>query len=565
MRSRMAVAGLTAAMGAACLLAWAAPVAQTAGGGAPGGAVPENRWFFCFGYRPNRADVDEIKSLVRTAADHGLNGMVLSSVGLDSITRWPQERFALLAEIEALCKEKGIELIPTGFSVGYGGGALGYDPNFAAALPVTIALRAEGGRAVPVAGPNLLVNGDLEEHQGDRFPGYAYHDQPGTVSFADTTASSSGRTSIRMENFTANPHGHGRIMQKVAVQPGHAYRFTVKMKTEGLGPVSGVQLLALSGKNTLASACPPVQPTQDWTEATLDFITRDQTEVNVYAGIWGGKTGRFWLDDLQVREYCSLADIVRRDGTPLALRSADRQAAFVEGVDFAKLENRRSLEAIRLTPGSSIREGERLLLDCYKTPFIGQEWGRQISLCMSNPALYEYWEAQARRLHEVLPFKKFLLEMDEIRNGGGCLLCRNSGKTMAQILGDCITRQRAIFKAIDPEIEVLIWSDMLDPNHNAHDNYYGVVGDFTGSYQYVPKDLVIMCWWNQMKETSLAFFSGEGFRTIGACYYDADDLTNSREWLDLLRRTPGAQGIMFTSWQKKYGLLGAYGGLVSGQ
>jgi hypothetical protein len=46
---------------------------------------------------------------------------------------------------------------------------------------------------------------------------------------------------------------------------------------------------------------------------------------------------------------------------------------------------------------------------------------------------------------------------------------------MAEILGDCITRQRAIFKAIDPEIEVMIWSDMLDPSHNARDNYYGVV------------------------------------------------------------------------------------------
>ncbi len=296
---------------------------------------------------------------------------------------------------------------------------------------------------------------------------------------------------------------------------------------------------------------------------TVDFITVDETEVNVYAGIWGGKSGRFWVDDLQVRQYGSVADVVRREGTPLELRSLDRPVTFVEGVDFEGIENRRDLEAVTLTPGTSIREGERLVLDCYKMPFVGHSWGRQISLCMSNPDLYDHWETQARRLHEVLGYKKFLLSMDEIRNGGGCLSCRSRGIAMAEILGDCITKQHAIFRRIDPEIEVLIWSDMLDPNHNAHDNYYRVVGDFTGSSDYVPRDLIIVCWWNEMKEKSLAFFAGQGFRTMGACFYDADDLTNSREWLETLGKTPNAKGIMFTSWRRKYGLLGPFGDLVS--
>ena len=61
----------------------------------------------------------------------------------------------------------------------------------------------------------------------------------------------------------------------------------------------------------------------------------------------------------------------------------------------------------------------------------------------------------------------------------------------------------------------------------------------------------------------LTFFSGLDFRTFGAAYYDADDLTNPREWLASLRATPGAQGIMYTTWQKKYELLGGFGDLVS--
>ncbi len=529
------------------------------------GAVMENRWFFCFGYGRNRQDVDEIKSLIRTAADHGLNGMVLSSFGFDGITRWPQEDFALLAEIDALCKETGVELIPTGFSVGYGGGAMGHDRSFSAALPVSIALQAFGGKAVPAAGGNLLVNGDLEQHEGGRFAGFDFHDQPGEISFPDTATASTGTTSVRFENLAANEHGHGRIMQKVAVEPGRSYRFTLKIRTQDLVPVSGIQALVLADGSTVANVHPGLEPTQDWTEVTVDFITVDETEVNVYAGIWGGKSGTFWLDDLQVREYCMPADVVRREGTPLELRSLDREAIFAEGVDFERIENRRDLDAITLTPGTSINEGERLLLACYKTPFVGHSWGRQISLCMSNPTLYDYWDAQARRIHEALGNKRVLLAMDEIRNGGGCLSCRSRGISMAEVLGDCITKQRAIFKAIDPEIEVLIWSDMLDPNHNARDNYYRVVGDFTGSWQHVPKDLTIMCWRKDMKEKSLAFFSGEGFPTMGACYYDTGDLVNSREWLEVLGRTPDASGIMFTSWQRGYELLSPYGDMVSGK
>ena len=63
----------------------------------------------------------------------------------------------------------------------------------------------------------------------------------------------------------------------------------------------------------------------------------------------------------------------------------------------------------------------------------------------------------------------------------------------------------------------------------------------------------------------MAFFFKEGFRTWGASYYDADDLTNPREWLASLQKTPQAQGIMYTTWLKKYGLLADFGDLVSGR
>jgi len=82
-----------------------------------GGAAPtprahlEARWFFCFGYGRTRKDVDRIKALVDIAAAHGLNGMVLSSFGMDSVTSWKPADFALLREVADHCAEKHIELI----------------------------------------------------------------------------------------------------------------------------------------------------------------------------------------------------------------------------------------------------------------------------------------------------------------------------------------------------------------------------------------------------------------------------------------------------------------------
>jgi len=524
----------------------------------------KDRWFFSYGYKRNRKDVEKIKSLIDIAAEHGLNGMVLSSFGLDSITRWNEKDIALLKEVAAYCEKRQIELIPIGFSVGCGGGALGHDRNFAAALPVSISLKAEAGKLIPVSGENLVKNGDLEQSSVNGFKEYEFHDRPGKVSFVDRM-SSSGNYSIRFENFGNFQHGLARIMQKVAVKPGRVYRFSFMLKTKNLQPISGLKAIVYANGRLLTSIYiyPKVKPTQEWTNVSLEYINFDEKEVSLYAGIWKGETGKFWIDDIKFSEEGSLSDIVRREGTPLKLRSRDRDVVFVEGKDFDSIKCLKELRHISLPLGSSIREGENLELSCYKIPYVGRSWGKQISLCMSNPGLYDYWEAQAKMLYQVIKYKRFLLSMDEIRNGGGCISCRKRSISMARILGDCITRQYTIFKTIDPKIEVMIWSDMLDPAHNAHNKYHGVVGDFTGSWKYVPNDVTIVCWSHRISNRSLSFFSGEGFHTFGAAYYDGDDLTNPKEWLVSLSKTPNADGIMYTSWKKKYRLLVEFGDLVS--
>jgi hypothetical protein len=187
----------------------------------------------------------------------------------------------------------------------------------------------------------------------------------------------------------------------------------------------------------------------------------------------------------------------------------------------------------------------------------------QVPACMSEPKVFEIWSRQFPLIEKYLKPKTYLLALDEVRMGGTCEACRRRHMSMAAMLGGYATRLHDLVRASSPQSEIFVWSDMFDPNHNSRGDYYLVDGDYTGSWQYLPKDIQIACWYFEKRNASLAHFSKLGFRTLGAAYYDADDLTNPKGWLESLDQYPGTVGIMYTTWNKKYQLLPAFGDLVS--
>lgn len=528
------------------------------------------RWVYVSRSLRRDSDVVDIKSIVKTASEHGLNGMILAA-GLDRLDRQPQDYFSRLEQVKRICKESNIEIIPIIFSVGYGGSILSQDRNLAAGIPVKDALFVvENSQANLLPDPAVeIVNAGFEEYDGNRFTGYRFHDRPGEVSFRDKSIFKSGKASLRFENFGKYEHGHARVMQELKVHPRRCYRLSCQVKTEQLEPYGSFRISVLSteGRN-LAPWDPAVPSTTDWRKVVMGFNSLDCDRVRVYVGVWGGKSGRFWVDDLQVEEV-GLLNVLRRPGTPVTLRSEKTGVIYEEGKDFAEITDPRlnfrfdhDPPAIKILSTGRIKNGEHLRVSYYHGIAINRG---QVSACMSEPEVYEIWKNQARLIHEHLAPAKYLLSMDEIRAGGGCRACKKRKMTMAQILGDCVTKQVAIIREVNPKAEILIWSDMLDPNHNAHDNYYLVEGDFTNSWNYVPKDLVIVCWYYNKRVESLKFFSSLGFKTLAGAYYDGDTLENPRGWLEVLEYTPNACGIMYTTWQNKYELLGPFGDLVIGR
>ncbi|MGE5644243.1 MAG: hypothetical protein ACM336_00490 [Acidobacteriota bacterium] len=550
-------------LAAACLLICAALAAQ-----APKKVYPK-RWFYVS--RPLRSDrdLDQIRDLIRTAAAHGLNGMVYAG-GLDRIDIQPPEFLERLKQMKAECDRAGIEIIPTGFNVGYGGALLAHDRNLAEGLPVKGALfvARKGEARFQSDAPPKLANGSFETHKGDAATGYTSQDAPGKLTFIDTQVAHSGKASLRFENFGTNPEGASRIEQSIAVRPYRSYRVRAWIRTEGAEPATLFSIRAYTPdkKRNYSWFEPELKATAGWHEVTAGFNSWGADRLTLSIGVEEGKSGKLWLDDVRIEEV-GLVDVVRREGTPVRVRGEKNGTVYEEGRDYApisdpKLSFRFDHEspAIRLAPGSRIREGERLRVDYYHGATIYRD---QTPACMSEPKVMEIWSRQFPLIEKYLAPKTYLLALDEVRMGGTCEACRRHNISMAERLGQYATKLHGMIRKGNPAAEIFVWSDMFDPNHNAHGDYYLVDGDYTGSWNYLPKDMQIACWYFERRDKSLEHFSKLGLNTLAAAYYDADDLSNPQGWLESLDQTPGAVGIMYTTWYGKYKLLAPFGDLVN--
>ncbi|MHC4329972.1 MAG: hypothetical protein ACYSWW_17795, partial [Planctomycetota bacterium] len=182
------------------------------------GKVLPYRWVYVSRSLRRDSDVVDIKRIVETAAESGLNGMVLAA-GLDRLDRRSDDYFARLKQVTRICRQHNIEIIPIIFSVGYGGSILAHDKNLAAAMFVEDALFVvDNGKARFVGDSAVTVaNSGFERYEGNRLMDYRFHDRPGEVSFVDRKIYGSGRASLRFENFGKYEHGHARVMQEVEV------------------------------------------------------------------------------------------------------------------------------------------------------------------------------------------------------------------------------------------------------------------------------------------------------------------------------------------------------------
>ncbi|HJW87745.1 MAG TPA: hypothetical protein VJ440_14020, partial [Candidatus Brocadiaceae bacterium] len=531
-----------------------------------GGGYP-HRLFYVSSKLDNDGEVGNVCSVVRSAAGAGFNGMVFSSPGLERLGVEFSGYAKRLKEVASVCKENNIEIIPMVFSLNSDDSTVFHDKNLVEGLPVKDApFIVWNGDAVLVPDQSVrFPNGGFEDYVGDQIKLYQLQDVAVQVIFADKSVHKEGKASLRFEKQEQDAGTKGYVAQEVRVKPYRSYKVTFWVKTEGLNPPTSF-LPQVHGKDSriLMELNPVLQTIGDWRRMTFGFNSCDNSTVKIYLGLSNWVSGKLWVDDLSIEEVAPL-NVLSRPGTPVAIRNKKTGATYEESCDFAPIVDSKmnfrfdhDEPLVKIVPNSSIKDDDRLLISFYQGIALHES---QVSFCMSEPKLFELWHDQALAIHEAIAPNKYFLNVTQVRAGGTCETCKLRGISMAQILGDCVTRQMGVVREINPNAEVFIWSDMLDDNHNARNNYYLVDGDLTGSWNYIPKDLIIVCWYHKLRNESMHHFSSQGFKTL-ACVNSDKGVGEIKDWLQALKNTPDANGAMYTSFENDYTKLASFGRVV---
>ncbi len=534
----------------------------------------DRRWVWVMSNLLVDKEADRVVALIEKAGQEGYNGLVLSDYKLNFAERMPKSYLEHVERVKRAAEKAGVEIIPGLFSIGYSNGLLTHDPNLAEGMAVDDApFVAKGREAVPVPDPaSKLKNGDLETTKGDTFVGFGYQDGPGQVTFADRAVTHGGKVSCRMENFGTVPVS--RLIQSVKVRPHALYRLSCWTKTRNLHGGQSFRVMAIGAKGTALSFQEGgLEETRDWTRLEVAFNSQNETEINLYAGLWGAKDGTLWIDDLEFEEL-SLVNVLRREGCPLQVRSADGQTVYEEGRDFDPVQDPKLGQVpyagefefhhegakIRLKPGSRIKDGDRLRVSWYHPVLVLSGYAM---CCVSEPKVYEVLLNQAKQIEAMFHPKTVFMQHDEIRVANWCRACQARKLTPGALLADNARRCQQILKQTSPNAQVVVWSDMFDPNHNAVKGpYYLVNGSLEGSWEGLEPSVIIANWNGGKAKASLDFFAKRGHRQVIAGYYDADD--NFATWHSAAQGVPKVEGFMYTTWQAHYDDLARYGTLMKG-
>jgi hypothetical protein len=292
--------------------------------------------------------------------------------------------------------------------------------------------------------------------------------------------------------------------------------------------------------------------------------------VRIYIGTWGGKSGKLWWDGLTL-EPGGFVNVIRRDSAPLKLATANalgEHAPLVEGKDFDRVADPKLCNdpyagvatpwhtppEVKVPDGSRLKDGDRVLASYYHTVIVGHS---QLACDLLDPKLFEILDDQMKRVHELFGAKAYMMSHDEIRVAGWTTDYANM--TCGQALAVNVKKCCDIVRKHAPGATVYVWSDMFDPNHNAIDNYYLVKTTWAGSWEGLPRDVVMVDWYAGKAAETFKFFHARGHRQFIAGYYDGDPEANAKQWLTAAKASPAnIVGVMYTTWQSKFGDLAKF-------
>jgi hypothetical protein len=488
-------------------------------------------------------NVTKLEPAWRRAKQAGYTHVLLADSKSAKLGDVPEHYFKNVERAKAIARELDLKLVPALFSIGYSNDLLWHDPNLAEGLPVkdTPFVVGPGGVARVAPDPLVSLGKPAWKDEGVKLEGNV------------ATVTSGG--------------GNSRLVYRLKVPPFRCYHVSVKVKTDNFRPLPEVK--ALAGKWSSNWAALGVKPTQDWTEHHVVFNSLDSTDVNLYFGIWGDCSGTLQWKDWKVEEI-GLVNVLRRPGTPCVVTGADGRV-YEEGKDYEPIRDPRAgnvawpgdYEVWHEPPALKTRlaEGTKLRVSWYHPVII---YDGQVSACIAEPKLNDLLADQAKRMKQAWGGSAagWMMSHDEFRTLGWCRACQDRRETPGKMLAENVRYCRGLLR----ESPAYVWNDMFDPYHNAVEGpYYLVNGPWTGSWEGLEKDVVIMNWNHGQRDKSLKFFADRGNKQIVATYYDDADLSQTRDWLQSARDDRSVIGYMYTTWRGDYSKIEEFAKLCQGK
>ncbi len=506
------------------------------------------------------ANLAKVQSVMVRAKNAGYNGIVFSNANCEQLGIMSDNYLKNLAAMKNTADELGLAMYPTVLTVGYANAMLLQDPNQVEGMPVKDALFVvHDGQANIVADPTVsLPGGSFDSASNNRFYGWDGQDRPGVSTFADSSTKHSGTYSLMIKAAG----GVNRVYKTVDVSPYRQYHLTLWIKTQGVTNTQAVGPY-VEGKDgrELQFTRLPISSTQDWQKYDVVFNSLNNEYVNISLGTWYNTGGTVWIDDVSLEEI-GLTNVIRRDECPLVVKGEDG-TVYTEGVDYETVSDpllgnspsRGSFDAyhtspsIVLTPNSSIREGERLRVSFYHA--ITTDSGT-VAISMTSPGAQAIFKDQINDVNNALDPDGYFLNYDEIRVGNW--EAHATPMTEGQLLAQSIQSSNDLVKSVNAHAKVFVWNDMFDPYHNAVNDYYLCNGTVDGSYNGLPKNMIVVNWnYNKSEyKNSLNFWAAQGNPMVLAGYYDGASLP-IKQWLNAADDSGvKVAGVMYTTWKYNY-------------
>ncbi len=492
------------------------------------------RWVYCSFNLWVDKNIETLEGILRRASKAGYTHVLIADSKFGKLGDMDARYFKNVDRVKKLAADLKLELVPAVFPVGYSEAILWHDPDLAEALPARdVPFVVKDGAARPVAEVAVpaLDQWDWKDECVKVDGGVATMTDPG------------GK--------------NARIVKKLKLPKHRAYHVAVRVKTDDWR--GEVRVNVLAGGRALVYSHLGVKRSQEWTEHHAVFNTLECEEVTVYLGSWGGKGGTLSWKDVRLEEL-GLSNVVRRDGAPLVVAS-EKGETFAEGKDYEKVGDPRcgtvpwkggyevwhEPVAIR----TSLPEGTKLRVSYHHVVTV---YDGQVMICPSEPKTVELLRDQARRMHAAWGAKAYFMSHDEIRVMNQDDACVRRKMDAGAILADNAKTCVSILREVNPGGRIYVWSDMFDPNHNAKKDYYLVRGDLAGAWEGLDKDVIIAAWYYEKRRESLKWFRERGHRVLIAGYYDSAP-ENVRGWVEAAREAKGVDGVMYTTWEQKWGDL----------